>query len=63
MKTFQARTRLRGFTTYYEAEWIIFEDGRGRVRFIEGPLDGKYSLDEVAIASDEEWKLKEPNDE
>ncbi len=63
MRKFTARTRLRGFVTYYQAEWMIFEDGRGRVRFIEGPLDGKYSLDEVAIASDEEWKLKEPNNE
>ena len=53
MRKFTARTRLRGFVTYYQAEWMIFEDGRGRVRFIEGPLDGKYSLDEVAIASDE----------
>lgn len=63
MKTFRARTRLRGFTTYYEAEWMIFEDGKGRVKFIEGSLTGKYTLDEVAIAKDEEWKLETENDD
>ncbi len=58
MRKFTARTRLRGFTTYYQAEWMIFEDGQGRVKFIEGPLTGKYTLDEVVIALDEEWKLE-----
>ena len=62
MCKFTARTRLRGFTTYYQAEWMIFDDGKGRVKFIEGPLTGKYTLDEVVIAKDEEWKLKEEND-
>lgn len=62
MRKFTARTRLRGFTTYYQAEWTIFDDGKGRVKFIEGPLTGKYTLDEVVIAKDEEWKLKEEND-
>lgn len=57
MRKFTARTRLCGFTTYYQAEWIIFEDGKGRVKSTEGPLDGKYTLDEVVIAKDEEWKL------
>lgn len=63
MRKFTARTRLRGFTTYYQAEWMIFEDGKGRVRFTEGPLTGKYMLDEVVIAQDEKWKLEgESND-
>lgn len=59
MRKFTARTRLRGFVTYYQAEWMIFDDGKERVKFIEGPLTGKYTLDEVVIAKDEEWKLKE----
>lgn len=57
MQKFIARTRLRGFTAYYQAEWIIFEDGKGRVKFIEGPLTGKYTLEEVVISKDEERKL------
>ena len=41
---------------------MLFRSGKGRVKFIEGPLTGKYTLDEVVIAKDEEWKLKEEND-
>lgn len=59
MHKFIARTRLRGFTTYYQAEWMIFEDGKGRVKFVEGPLTGTYTLEEVVISKDEEGKLRE----
>lgn len=63
MRKFIARTRLRSFTTYYLAEWTIFDDDYCIVKFTEGPLDGKYKKEEVAIAQDEEWKLTDKEGE
>lgn len=63
MEKFKARTRVRGEVGYYLAAWT-----RGNVtktyivRFLEGPHKWKaYTEPNVAIASDEQWKLKGEN--
>lgn len=60
MKTFQARTRLRGEIDYYKATWTKDNNLRSgyRVHFDEGPHKGeRHGADFCAIAKDEEYLL------
>lgn len=56
MKSFSARTRIRGEITYCQAEWIYdyYGDKKYAVKFSEGPHAGKvYPAKRCKIAKQE----------